>query len=64
MKLVYAVAMKTNPPKVARKLGANPKEEAVKAVKRDPNFKQSRDIRESRGDRQHKNAEAPRTLGK
>lgn len=37
------------------KLGANKKETAVKTVKHDPNFKQSRDIREDRGQRQAKN---------
>ena len=38
------------------KLGANPKETAVKALKHDANFKQSRDIREDRGTRQVKTA--------
>lgn len=42
-----------NPP---HKLGANQKETAVKTVKRDPNFKQSRDVREDRGQRQAKSA--------
>ena len=36
------------------KLGVNQKEAAVKAVKHDANFKQSRDIREDRSTRQMK----------
>jgi hypothetical protein len=51
--------MKAKPAKVPHKLGANPKEVAVKAQKHDPNFKQSRDVREDRGERQIKNS-APR----
>ena len=43
------------------KLGANQKEAAVKAVKHDPNFKQSRDVREDRSQRQMKTGGAPRT---
>ena len=46
--------MKTKTPKVPHKLGANQKEPAVKAVKHDANFKQSRDVREDRGTRQMK----------
>ena len=41
------------------KLGANQKETAVKAVKHDANFKQSRDIREDRGTRQIKTSGPP-----
>ena len=37
-----------------RKLGANRNEVAKKPRKRDPNFAQSRDIREDRGERQIK----------
>ncbi len=48
--------MKTKPTKTPHKLGVNLKEEAVKAVKHDNNFKQSRDIREDRSQRQAKNA--------
>ncbi len=44
------------PKKTAHKLGANPKETARKAKKRDPNFAQSRDIREDRGERQMKSS--------
>ena len=40
--------------KTPHKLGANQKEPAVKTVKHDANFKQSRDIREDRGTRQMK----------
>ncbi len=46
--------MKSKPGKIPHKLGANPKEPAVKAHKTDPNFKQSRDVREDRGERQIK----------
>jgi hypothetical protein len=49
----------TTPP---HKLGANRKEAARKARKRDPNFAQSRDIREDRGERQMKAARARQTL--
>jgi hypothetical protein len=48
---------------VPHKLGANPKEPAVKARKRDSNFKQSRDVREDRGERQMKTSGAWRRLG-
>ncbi len=43
------------------KLGANQKEPAAKPVKLDANFKQSRDIREDRGQRQHKTSTPPQT---
>lgn len=43
----------TAPP---HKLGANKGEPAKNAVKHDPNFKQSRDIREDRSQRQAKSA--------
>lgn len=46
--------MKTKPAKTPHKLGANQKEPAVKAVKHDANFKQSRDVREDRSTRQMK----------
>ena len=46
--------MKAKPAKTPHKLGANQKEPAVKAVKHDANFKQSRDVREDRGTRQMK----------
>jgi hypothetical protein len=46
--------MKAKSEKIPHKLGANPKEPAVKTRKRDPNFKQSRDVREDRGERQMK----------
>ena len=42
--------MKTPP----RKLGANKRDPARKGHKHDANFKQSRDIREDRGERQSK----------
>jgi hypothetical protein len=48
--------MKPKSPKPTHKLGANQKEAAVKTVKHDENFKQSRDIREDRGTRQAKTA--------
>lgn len=53
--------MKTKPEAITHKLGVNQKEPAVKAVKRDANFKQSRDVREDRGQRQAKTAGAPGT---
>ena len=51
-----------NTPKktINHKLGVTQKETAVKAVKLDANFKQSRDIREDRGMRQMKTAEKNR----
>jgi hypothetical protein len=49
----------TTPP---HKLGANRKEVARKTRKHDPNFAQSRDIREDRGARQMKAARARQTL--
>jgi hypothetical protein len=54
--------MKTKLEKIPHKLGANPKEAAVKAHRHDPNFKQSRDVREDRGERQIKTGRAPGTL--
>lgn len=48
--------------KPARKLGANRKETARKGRKHDPNFAQSRDIREDRGERQMKTDRARQTL--
>ena len=53
--------MKSKPGSTPHKLGANQKEPAVKTVKHDPNFKQSRDVREDRGERQMKTGGAPRT---
>lgn len=58
---VSSIAMKTKPKSQPHKLGANQKEVARKVVKHDPNFKQSRDIREDRGERQMKTGAAPRT---
>ena len=46
--------MKTKAKTAPHKLGVNQKETAVKAVKHDPNFKQSRDLREDRSHRQMK----------
>jgi hypothetical protein len=53
--------MKAKPKATPHKLGANQKEAAVKTRKLDPNFKQSRDIREDRGQRQLKTTNAART---
>lgn len=53
--------MKAKPEKIPHKLGANQKEAAVKARKHDPNFRQSRDLHEDRGERQMKTVGAPRT---
>jgi hypothetical protein len=46
--------MKTTPKKPTRKPGANRNETAVKPQKHDANFRQSRDVREDRGERQIK----------
>ena len=46
--------MKSKPKSTTHKLGPNQKETAVKAVKHDANFKQSRDVREDRSQRQMK----------
>ncbi len=46
--------MKTTPKKPTRKPGANRNEIALKPQKLDANFKQSRDVREDRGERQIK----------
>ena len=51
--------MKPKTTSITHKLGVNQKEPAVKAVKLDPNFKQSRDVREDRGTRQSKTAGPP-----
>ncbi len=53
--------MKAKPKTITHKLGVNKKETAVKARKLDPNFKQSRDIREDRGQRQMKTTNAAKT---
>ena len=55
-------SMKQPAAKLPHKLGANQKETAIKPQKRDANFKQSRDIREDRGERQIKAGSAPRTI--
>ena len=55
--------MKTNQSKqVSRKLGANRNELAKKTRKHDPNFAQSRDVREDRGQRQAQTARNRQTL--
>ncbi len=48
------------PKKVSHKLGANRKEVSRKLRKHDPNFRQSRDVREDRGERQIKMMIRPR----
>lgn len=53
--------MPATPKKVSHKLGANRKEVARKTRKLDANFKQSRDIREDRGERQIKTTVRSRT---
>ena len=47
------------PKKTPHKLGPNQKEAAIKAVKYDANFKQSRDVREDRSQRQMKTSGPP-----
>lgn len=54
--------MKTNPAKLPRKLGDERNETAARPRPLDKNFKQSRDIREDRGERQMKTGTAPRTM--
>jgi len=54
--------MTTKPLKPTHKFGANRKETARKTRKHDPNFAQSRDIREDRGERQMKEARARQTM--
>jgi hypothetical protein len=54
--------MKNDRKKISRKLGANRNETARKPRKRDPNFSQSRDIREDRGAREAKEARTRQTL--
>ena len=57
-----ATDMNNKPPKPAHKLGANRKDPARKAQKQDPNFAQSKDIREDRVQRQMKSARARQTV--
>jgi len=59
---MHFIVMKAKSQKISHKLGANQKEPAVKARKRDPNFSQSRDLREDRGERQIKMGGAARNL--
>ena len=47
---------------MSHKLGANRNEFAKKARKHDPNFAQSRDVREDRGQRQAQTARNRQTL--
>lgn len=54
--------MKAKPDKVSYKLGANRTEEAAKPHRHDKNFKQSRDVREDRGERQIKLGVAVRSV--
>lgn len=56
--------MKAKPKSTTHKLGANQKEAAVKAVKHDANFKQSRDVREDRSQRQMKTSTPGGSPGK
>jgi len=54
--------MKKKSEKQPHKLGADARDAAVKSHPRDPNFKQSRDVHEDRGERQNKMGAAARTL--
>jgi hypothetical protein len=56
--------MKTKSAKIPHKLGANQKEAAVKTVKHDANFKQSRDVREDRSQRQAKTTKPNAATGR
>ena len=58
----YYFSMKAKSQKVPHKLGANQKEPAVRSHPTDANFKQSRDVREDRGERQIKTTRARQTL--
>ncbi len=62
MRAIFTL-MKAKAPSTPHKLGANQKEPAVKATKPDANFKQSRDVREDRGQRQAKTAAPARGKG-
>jgi hypothetical protein len=53
--------MKTAPPTISHKFGANRNELAVTPRKHDPNFRQSRDVREDRGQRRMKTFAATRS---
>ena len=53
--------MKTIPPGTCHRYGPNRRELAVRLRKRDQNFRQSRDVREDRGQRRMKTGGAPRT---
>ncbi|MBI3414974.1 MAG: hypothetical protein HY043_06575 [Verrucomicrobia bacterium] len=50
--------------KPSHKLGANRNELARKTRRRDPNFAQSRDVREDRGQRQAQAARSRQTLAR
>ncbi len=50
------------PEDLPRKLGANRNETASRPRKHDKNFKQSRDVREDRGERQAKLSNAVRSV--
>jgi hypothetical protein len=54
--------MTKTPPPATHKLGANRNEIARKPRQRDPNFAQSRDIREDRGERQIKASRVQQTF--
>ena len=54
--------MTANPTAATHKFGANRNEIARKPRKRHPNFAQSRDIREDRGERQIKASRVQQTL--
>lgn len=51
--------MHDNARKLTRKPGADRGETAKKSRRLDPNFAQSRDLREDRGERRHKTAGPP-----
>lgn len=53
--------MKTTSPTPSHKFGANRNELAAIQRKHDPNFRQSRDVREDRGQRRMKTVFAPRS---
>lgn len=60
--LTITTTMPKNPKMPAHKLGPNRKETARKQRRLDPNFAQSRDIREDRGERQIKTSPHRRSL--
>ena len=58
----HQTVMTEDTQKTAHKFGANSRDPAKKSHKHDPNFAQSRDIREDRGERQIKSTQKRHTI--